>query len=210
LGVDVELVRAWLTARSVARGLPQPIPDFGGFRVDTHSEKEVRRWVFASAIDGIDELARSIREPRHLLKLCGTSDELARCLPSRWAASDTGSFLESGSDISSDEPLPQGYRLELIRNGAATKAEIRTDKGALAASGYAAETPDAFVYDRIETDAAHRRRGLGRAIMVGLGSCRKSRSARQLLVATPEGEKLYLKLGWRKLSPYATAKVSED
>jgi hypothetical protein len=34
-GVDPALLEAWLSARSIARGLPLPIPDQGGFRVDT-------------------------------------------------------------------------------------------------------------------------------------------------------------------------------
>jgi hypothetical protein len=32
--VDPQLLRAWLTARSVSRGLPAPVPDHGGWRVD--------------------------------------------------------------------------------------------------------------------------------------------------------------------------------
>ena len=192
----------------MARDLPPPAEDLGGFRVDTNSPTEVRRWVFGSVVQGISELGISIREPRHLLKLCGTSDELASALPAHWTVSDTGIFMASEVDPDPEAPSATGYRLRLSRHGVAHKAEIRTEGGELAASGYAAETSSAFVYDRIETAAAHRRRGLGRAIMAALGFRRKSPNARQLLVATPEGEHLYLTMGWRRLSPYATARLA--
>lgn len=192
----------------MARGLPQPVEDFGGFRVDTNRPTELRRWVFGSVVAGISELGNSIPEPRHFLKLCGTSGDLATALPAHWIVSDTGCFMESEAAPDPEVLLAPGYCLRVSHQGAAHKAEIRTEGGELAANGYAAETANAFVYDRIETAAGHRRRGLGRAIVAALGACRTSRNARQLLVATPEGEQLYLTMGWRRLSPYATAKLA--
>jgi hypothetical protein len=209
LAVDPELVRAWLSARSVARGLPRPVADFGGFRVDTNGEKEVRRWVFSGLVDGIGDLGRSIHQPRHVIKLCGTTDELAAALPAHWTVEGGRWFMTLDGAPAAPAPLPPGYRLDTVRDGAVTKVEIRTESGQLAANGRAAETPDAFVYDRIETDVAHRRRGLARAVMAALGSCRESQSAPQLLIATTEGEKLYSSMGWRKLSPYSTAYLPE-
>jgi GNAT superfamily N-acetyltransferase len=207
--VDPELARAWLTARSVARGLPEPVPDLGGFRVDTNSENEVRRWLFAGVDYGLSELGRSIREPCHLLKLCGTTDELAGTLPAGWAVEGGNWLMELDTSPPPLQAIPSGYCLEQYREGGVTRVEIRTEGGDLAASGYAAETSDAFVYDRIVTDPSHRRRGLGRALIAALGSCRRSEAAWQLLVATAEGEKLYSSLGWCTLSPYSTAYIPE-
>jgi hypothetical protein len=107
------------------------------------------------------------------------------------------------------QSIPAGYQLRIFPNGPVSKVEIRTQAGELAASGYAAETQDAFVYDRIETDVRHRRKGLARAVMASLGSCRLARSSRQLLTATVDGEKLYSAMGWRRLSPYSTAWLGE-
>lgn len=210
MAADPEQLRAWLTARSLARGLPPPVEEFGGLRVDTNSDKEVRRWVFAEVVPGIAQLAHSIREPRNFIKLCGTEAELREVLCQRWAIQSGSWFMALGSGPPAAEPLPGGYLLERMHNGSVTGVEIRTEEGELAASGFAAETPQAFVYDRIETDAAHRRRGLGRAVMAALGSSRQSPPARQLLMATAEGEKLYSSLGWRKLSPYSTAYLPEQ
>lgn len=204
-GADRELVRSWLTARSIARGLPEPVPDFGGFRIDTRSGTEICRWVFAAANAGLEELVRSIREPRRLVKLFATAEELAALVPAGWTVTGGNWLMALDGDPPPLQPLPCGYRLEQFRNGATTRAEIRTEAGELAAGGYAAETQDVFVYDRIETEAAHRRRGLASAVMAALGQCRSAQSARQLLVATAEGEMLYSALGWHRLSPYSTA-----
>ena len=209
MAADPELLRAWLTGRSKARGLPPPVEELGSFRVDTNSEKEVRRWVFAQAVPGIGELAHSIREPRHFIKLCGSEGELRVALAEPWMIQGGSWFMGCSGEPPTLTPLPAGYALQTSRNDAVTRVEIRTDHGELAASGYVAETRDAFVYDRIETDEAHRRRGLGRSVMAALGSCRKSKAARQLLMATAEGERLYSSLGWSRLSPYSTAYLPE-
>lgn len=208
--VDPELARAWLTARSVARGLPVPVPDRGGFRVDTNSDTELRRWLFSTPVEGLRDLGLSIDEPRHLLKLCGTTDELAGVLPGHWLVEGGSWLMALDASPAPLAAISPGYCVEQYRNGPATRVEIRTDNGELAASGYSAETAEAFVYDRIVTEVGHRRRGLGRALIAALGSCRKSQSARQLLVATAEGEKLYSSLGWQKLAPYSTAYLPLD
>jgi len=210
LAADSELLLAWLTGRSLARGLPQPAAEFGGFRIDTKGEKEVCRWVFASITEGLKELGRSIREPRYLLKLCGTAYELADALPPGWRITDSRWFMRSDGIAQTPGAVPTGYRLKHYLDGPVVRVEITTEGGDLAASGHAAETAYAFVYDRIETIPQHRRRGLARAVMAALGSCRQSSSVQQLLVATAEGEKLYSSLGWRKLSPYSTAYLPEN
>lgn len=204
-----DLVREWLTARSLARGLPRPVPDYGGYRVDTNTAAEVRRWVFGATVPGIALLGQTIREPRHVLKLCGSACELGKLLPPEWQVSEGNCFMEISDNRCIDAPIPPTYHLQQLQHGAVTRVEIRTDEGQLAASGYSAETDEAFIYDRIQTDAQHRRRGLARAVMVALGSCRRSSSTRQLLVATAEGERLYSAMGWRKLSPYSTARLPE-
>jgi GNAT superfamily N-acetyltransferase len=210
LPADPQLIRAWLEGRSMARNLPGPVAEYGGFRIDTASESEIRRWVFPDVVDGIGQLARTIDEPRHLIKLCGTADALASALPPNWAVEGGRWFMVCDSDAQTFAPLPVGYTLGRSREGAVTKAEVRTDSGELAASGFAAETADAFVYDRIETDPRHRRRGLGRAVMAALASRSPSSPALQLLVATTDGERLYSSLGWRRISAYSTAFLPES
>ena len=203
------MLQAWLSARSVARQLPPPVPEHGGHRVDTGTLDEIARWVFPQVSDGLALLARSIEEPRYLLKVCGTAEELRAVLPERWRVHAPGHFMESGT-VWTEAPVPGGYTIALERNGAVAEVRIRSDAGELAASGYAAETPEAFVYDRIVTEPAHRRRGLARAVMAALQQTKQCRHTPELLVATENGRALYVTLGWRTVSPYSTASIAES
>jgi GNAT superfamily N-acetyltransferase len=205
--VSAELLRAWVDGRSVARGLPASVPDRGGWRVDTNRPEEVRRWVFAEVTPGLVELGRTIDAPAHVLKLCGHPERLRAALPSNWAVEPATHFMAAPATWS-ERPLADGYRLEVNSDGAAYHVGVTTLNGDVAASGYGGETTGAFVYDRIATEPEHRRKGLGSAVMLALRETRRDKSTAELLVATAEGQALYASLGWRTLSPYATAYIS--
>lgn len=207
--VDPQLVFAWQAAHCVARNSPPPVHDRGGFRVDTGSESEVKRWVFPQLCDGLRALAQEITAPRHYLKLCGSTEELQSALPARWEAQPANFFMIASALSLDPKPLPAGYRMELHPAGPVSRACVFAPDGALAASGCAAETADAFVYDRIETAQEHRRRGLGIAVMTALGAAKRSSASPQLLVATADGRSLYARMGWTVLAPLATAIIAE-
>lgn len=206
---DPQLILAWQTAHSLARSSPPPVHDRGGFRVETHSDKEVKRWVFPQLCEGLREIAEEISAPRHFLKLCGTDEELRSVLPARWVVQPLNYFMIAPAASPDARPLPQGYRMELQQDGPVSRASIIAPEGDLAASGCAAETAGVFIYDRIETAQQHRRKGLGVAVMIALGEARQSRSNPQLLVATDDGRGLYASLGWAVLAPFATAVIAE-
>ncbi|RDD82186.1 N-acetyltransferase [Dyella tabacisoli] len=208
--VDPKLVLAWQAAHSIARGSPPPVHDRGGFRVDTHSEKEVRRWVFPQLCDGLRAIAHDITAPRHYIKLCGSDEELRSALPARWEVQPANYFMTAAAATLDTKPLPNGYRMEFHQAGPVARACIIAPDGDLAASGCAAETADVFIYDRIETAQDHRRKGLGVAVMIALGAARKSLVSPQLLVATEDGRNLYANLGWTVLAPLAAATISES
>ncbi|MBO9662920.1 GNAT family N-acetyltransferase [Dokdonella sp.] len=206
---DPLLVYSWVGARSIGRGLPLPVPDRGGLRVDTDRPEERRRYVFARRTEGLCELAESIREPRVALKLAGTREELASLLPARWRIAEPGFMMIRERPHATAAACPDGYRLERSTAGATTEVRILTAHGELAAGGYAIEYAGVFAYDRIVTEAAHRRRGLGRAVMAALDSARRSEASRPVLVATPEGRALYADLGWTLHSPWTTALIPD-
>lgn len=208
-GTDPAIVRAWLAARSIARGLPAPVDDRGGFRVDTGSDTEVRRWVFPAMGPGLRELAGSITAPGHLLKLCGDADELRSVLSPGWQVHAPGYVMRSDG-APTVRPPPAGYRIELARSDAVVRVHILSGDGAVAASGYAVEAGGVFVYDRIVTQSAHRRRGLGGVVMAILGSAKRDPASVELLVATDDGRALYSTLGWRTVSAYSTASLTGD
>jgi len=210
--VDVALIEAWLRARSVARGLPQPVADHGGLRLETGLPKETRRYVFARATEGLREIADDVCEPRIFLKLCDTAEKLRNCIPSRWQIAPPNYMMVCDGDSArrrGARRLAAGYRLELETECAVTRACILSSSGEIAASGYAAEYAGAFIYDRIVTGEAHRRKGLGAAIMTALAAARRSSAAMQILVATPAGRELYRTLGWIDYAPYTTAVISD-
>lgn len=207
--IDPKLVFAWQAAHSIARQSPPPVHDRGGFRVDTRSEKETRRWVFTQLCDGLRELGAEIAAPRHFLKLCGTGEELGSVLPVRWELQPANYFMTDTSAGGDARALPDGYRLEFHHAGPLARATVIAPDGSLAASGCAAETADVFVYDRIETSPDHRRKGLGNAVMRALRSAKKSPLTLQLLVATEEGRGLYASLGWTVIAPLAAATIPE-
>lgn len=206
--VDPERLHAWLSARSIIRELPPPVPEHGGLRVDTGSEAEVVRWVFAAVGAGLVALAQTIHAPRHPLKVCAAPEALRAALPARWRLHAPSWFMTAGAAPREPPPLV-GYTVESAEAGGVVAIRIRTAAGELAGSGHAVETRDAFVYDRIVTAPDHRRRGLGRVVMAALRRTKRRPGAPELLVATEDGRALYAALGWRTLSPYATASIPE-
>lgn len=184
-----------------------PVLDRGGLRVDTNLPKETRRWVFPQLCNGMTEVAREVTAPRHFIKLCGTASELTASLPSVWQLLPQSYFMMANGARPPARPLPAGYSLRYDQSGQITTAQIIAPNGDLAANGYAAEAEGVFIYDRIETAAEHRRRGLGNVIMHALKEHRADENAPELLVATEDGHALYRSLGWRVLSPYTTAVI---
>lgn len=204
--VHPSLLHAWLAGRSVARGLPQPVADHGGFRVDSGTETEVARWVFAQVEPGLLTLGRTITEARHFLKLCGDGETLRKVLPACWQLQAPGFFMQAGVAWD-DNRLTDGYSMRSARDRAAVSVHVFAPDGTLAASGHGGETETAFVYDRIVTAPNHQRKGLGRAVMSALRTLRHNPHLPELLVATEDGHALYTRLGWRTLSHYSTASI---
>lgn len=197
-------IAAWLAARSIARGLPQPVADCGGYRVDTNAPDEIQRWVFPTVSKDLAALARGIRRPAYLVKACAAPEQLLAALPPGWQIHAPGFFM-AGPDLALARPVcPPGYTLEVRRAGLVTEARVLAGTGEMAASGYSAETEEVFIYDRIVTAPGHRRRGLGRVLMAALRGAKVRLSAPERLVATEEGRALYASMGWRTLSAFST------
>lgn len=208
-GAGRELLAGWLCARSIARGLPLPVPDSGGLRVDTGSALEARRYVFAGPAPEIRELAMSITTPRIFIKMLGPAERLLELVPPAWQLQPGGYVMIHDGRPDVPLALAAGYRVELTAEGYVTVARIFTVDGDLAASGYAAEYGGTFIFDRIIVEEAHQRRGLGRAMMAALGSAQRSLAARRVLVATDVGRALYSTFGWTVTSPLSTVLIPQ-
>jgi hypothetical protein len=167
--VSHSMLGARLEGRSLARGLPAPVPDRGGLRVDTNAEGEVCRWVFPNVSDDLIALADQIKSPGYLLKACAPPERMRAVLSQVWTLAPAGYFMTALGN-GERRATPEGYTIEVKQDGVVTFALAISSQGVVAAGGYAAETDGAFVYDRIVTSPQHRRRGLASAIMTALGT----------------------------------------
>ena len=207
---DMDWLLAWATGRSLARGLPLPFSDRGGWRAEIGSDNERRRWLFAALTPDLRALAESISEPGLNLRALATPAAMQAFLPTGWSVQAASFAMVGPSGPTPPVALPPRYRLELRQGRTAAHAFILDADGELAAWGHAGVGENAFVYDRIVTQPGHRRKGLGRAIMASLGQGRRDPGQAQLLVATEVGQMLYRSLGWKVIAPYASAGWTGD
>lgn len=177
--------------------------------MDTNLHNETRRWVFSRRCAGLEEIGREVVLPRHFIKLCGTAAALKAALPAAWHLEPQSYFMTAAVGRAAARPLPEGYALQCDRDGLTTIARIIAPDGGFAASGYATDAMDVFIYDRIVTAPEHQRKGLGNIIMNTLKGQRRSKNAPELLVATEEGRSLYASMGWRVISPFSTAFIPD-
>ncbi|WP_144761756.1 GNAT family N-acetyltransferase [Curtobacterium sp. 9128] len=101
-------------------------------------------------------------------------------------------------------PMPSDVLVAVADSGDVAHLVVEID-GQVAARGQVAVLGRDAVFDRIETEAAFRRRGLGRTIVAGLTSWAAARGADTgLLLASEQGRALYRAAGWRDVAPAVT------
>lgn len=197
---DVALVEAWTTGWTLSRGVDAPIRVAGGHRILVGEPGHAERYVFP-ALDAaaLSALAARITAPGIFLKAFCAPEALLAAIDARWSPQAPGDMMAVDLVAVPPPAAPAaGYGLDLRAEGAVLAVEIHDAGGGLAASGRAALTGGFAVFDKIITDPAHQRRGLGRVVMSILGERARALGASQgVLVATPEGRALYEVLGWR-------------
>jgi GNAT superfamily N-acetyltransferase len=204
------LVCLWVQGWAASRGLPPPIAHGNGWRVEVGLPRQSRRHVFPDISRALRALGESIVEPWSYLKACATVDELRAALPAHWHVEAQTHFMRFDGPPLPAPALPCRYRLDVAMQGQLAAARVLAADGTTAAAGHAAVVEDAAIFDRISTDGAHRRRGLGRAVMCALDAASRTLGARRgLLAATADGHALYRTLGWCVQSPYASAVIVE-
>lgn len=207
--IEPELIRRWLDGWTVARSLPEaePVePAEDGLRSKCDQPgREVE--VFALRAD---------EEPESLARLAAA---VAVARQTTWLTVPTlrPSTVEAvvgaaGLDLlhrsewlmttelaEHPQHAPAAPYERVVRTeGPVTVVSIHDPSGEVAALGTIAVIGRDAIADRIETGAAHRRRGLGRAMMSALAEAAVSQGARTgLLIASEEGQRLYSSLGWR-------------
>jgi len=202
------LLRLWVLGWAVARGVPPPVAHSDGWRVEVGLPQHKRRHVFPRLSQALLALGETVVEPWNYLKACATADELRAALPTQWHVEATTYFMRFDGPPPPAPALHGGYRPDVAMRGSCAVARVLAADGSVAAAGHVAAVEDAAIFDRISTDPAHRRRGLGRAVMWALDAASRTLGARRgLLVATADGHAMYRMLGWQVQSPYASAVI---
>ncbi|MGH7025851.1 GNAT family N-acetyltransferase [Brevundimonas sp.] len=198
--VEPGLVEAWVTGWALSRSVGAPIRVAGGHRVLVGQPGHAERFVFPSLDTAtLSNMAARITAPGIFLKAFCAPEALLGAVDERWSLQPSGDLM--AVDLDAVQPpvaSAAGYVQDLRTEGAVLVVEIHHALGGLAASGRAALTGGFAVFDKIITDPAHQRRGLGRIVMGVLGERARAQGAvRGVLLATPEGRALYEVLGWR-------------
>lgn len=201
----IQIVTDWVWGWALSRGTPDPVEEPDGYRIDVGLPRHRVRHVLLD-LGSVSGRAAGISEPGTWLKVCAAPDQVRPALGPRWtlSAPEYLMSIELG-----DHPAvtpPDHYTVDVRSNGAVHDAVVRTTGGEHAAKGRAAVHRRAAVIDMVETDPAHRRRGLGSVVMSELSRIASERgAARAVLVATEAGRALYEQLGWTVESPITAA-----
>ncbi len=202
------LLQTWTRGWAASRACAAPIADGAGWRIEVGQPDQLRRHVFPAACDTLRERGASIRDAAIWLKACIHADEMRALLPPRWTVHAPSYFMRFDGEPPRTARWPDGYALRIEREGDVFHALVDAPDGTLASKGRIVIVDDAAIFDRIATDAAHQRRGLGRALMGALhATARDLGATRGLLAATQDGHALYTTLGWRVQAPYASAVI---
>ena len=197
---DAALVEAWATGWALSRDVDAPTRVAGGHRIVVGQPGHAERFVFPT-LDAapLSAMAARITAPGIFLKAFCEPEALLAAVDARWSPQPSGDLMAIEL-IAVPPPVASaaGYVQRFRAEEAVLVVEIHDANGELAASGRAALTGGFAVFDKIITDPAHQRRGLGRIVMGVLGERARTLGASQgVLVATPEGRALYEVLGWR-------------
>jgi GNAT superfamily N-acetyltransferase len=194
--------RAWVAGWVVSHGSPQPVPEPGGLRIEVGAPGHAVRHVLFDADDAtIRALAESVTIPTTSIKGLMESGNLARLLSPDWTP-DPPHFLMTASLRAASVRIARGYTLTVEQERGVTCARVLAAYGSVAARGKVAVTGETCVFDTIETEPDHQRRGLGSAVMTALTNAAMDLGAATgILSATVQGRALYETLGWHVAGP---------
>ncbi|NIK54685.1 GNAT family N-acetyltransferase [Kribbella shirazensis] len=204
----MDLVRRWLDGWRLCRGL-DPVTEYDdAYLAVLRLPGREREW-FARTDNPatVDRLAADLPVGTWLTVTTHDGDRVARQL-----GAAGGQLLDERRTLMAidvhEHPQPGtgAYRVERTTEGRLEYVRLLTAEGDVAAHGMMGIAgADAVMHD-IQTDPAHRRRGLGSVVMGALAQRAIERGSRTgLLMATTDGFHLYRKLGWSSEATMVTA-----
>lgn len=205
------LVTAWCHGRAVSRATPPPVAVPGGFRafVDAPTRR-VRHILHTYTPRVLERLAAEQTAPGSQIKIAGLTAVLRDAVPPDWTMDDAGHLMTAPLEPRHTD-VPEGYRIAVTTEGDLTVAVARDENGGTAGSARLGRSGEFGVFDQVQTFPAHRRRGLGTALMRALSNRALDLGMRTgLLVGTDDGRALYETLGWAYRSDFPGAFLKED
>ncbi|WP_438297187.1 GNAT family N-acetyltransferase [Streptomyces sp. HUAS TT7] len=197
-----DIVGTWVAGWAVSRRTPPPVEKPWGFYIEVAGNAdEVGRHVLPEAEEPlVRSAAASVSVPRTWMKMPAEPEEIESWLSPGWVVAweETGHLM--AVDLMATDPVaPEGYTVTVEAIGAVTYARVLDAAGEKAAQGQMASLGEAVVVDRVMTEKAHRRRGLGNFVMRTLADhALETGAVLGVLGATDAGRALYETLGWKK------------
>ncbi|MFE0134726.1 GNAT family N-acetyltransferase [Streptomyces sp. NPDC059037] len=196
------MVRTWAEGWAVSRRTPPPAERPWGLHIEVaDNPDEVGRHVLPTADEAlVRSAAAAVTVPRTWMKMPARPAEIEPWLPQGWVVAweETGHLM--AVDLTAREPkAPEGYTATVETSGAVVLVRVLDAAGERAATGQMAVLGEAAIADRVVTEEAHRRRGLGHFVMRALADRALDEGAHLgILGATDAGRALYETLGWKK------------
>ncbi|MBC2879149.1 MULTISPECIES: GNAT family N-acetyltransferase [Streptomyces] len=197
-----ELVTAWAAGWAVSRGTHPPTAHPWGCVITVGlPEQSERRVVYVPEADAV-RAACADPVPYAWLKAAEDPDVIRRLLPRGWVVDeeDTGHLMAVDlAPPAGPSTAPPGYVASVNEADGVLHVRVTDAAGGPAAKGQLVVVGDVAVVDRVVTEEAHRRRGLGRLVMRTLGEHALAAGAfTGVLGATDDGRALYETLGWKR------------
>ncbi|MGW4705864.1 GNAT family N-acetyltransferase [Streptomyces sp. NPDC004285] len=195
---------AWVAGWTVSRGTPSAVAEPWGYRIDVGLPRHVVRHVLPSPdAASVGALCARLTAPYSWLKVMAGPEEAASWITEGWTVpDDPGFMMVKPLDPGARPAPPEGYARTVEVEDGVVRVRILAPDGTLAARGQIAPTGSTAVADQIETDPAHRRRGLGANVMRTLeAAAAQAGAVTGVLAATTDGLALYESLDWRYRGP---------
>ncbi|KKZ70539.1 GNAT family N-acetyltransferase [Streptomyces showdoensis] len=198
------ITSAWVAGWTVSRGTPPAVVEPWGYRIHVGLPRHPFRHVLPHPdAASVGRLCAAITEPYAWLKVMATPEEVAPWITEGWTIPDDPGFMMTKKlDPAARPAPPDGYARTTETDEGVIRVRILAPDGTLAARGQIAPTGETAVADQIETDPAHRRRGLGANVMRTLEAAAAQAGAETgVLAATTDGMALYDSLDWYYRGP---------
>lgn len=201
------LVRAWVHGWAASRQTSAPVTEPDGWRIDVGLPDHRVRYILPSAEeDLVRARVAGLSEHGTWIKVFGI---VQSTLMPGWTNDEPGHLMTIGLRERAVVPVPDGYRLELKDGGDRADAIVYAADGEIAARAQTGLAGEHAVIDKVATEPAHRRRGLGRVVMAALSGFAADAGAKEaVLAATDDGRALYLALGWADVRPLTGAWIA--